>query len=344
MKQAEPIVDLRSDTVTRPSARMREAMASAVVGDDVYGDDPTVRQLEESVADVAGKEAGLFLPSGTQSNLVALMSHCGRGDEYIVGADAHCFRFEAGGAAVLGSIQPQPLTLKGDGSFDLSELKAVIKPDDAHFARTRLIALENTYHGRVVPQTHVLEVARIAAARKLALHLDGARAWNAAAASACSLEELLAPFDSASLCMSKGLGAPVGSVLVGTRDFVSRAHRWRKMVGGGMRQAGVIAAGALIALEQREGLSADHARALKLTERLSQIEGVDVDSARTETNMVFVAVPGMKAGRLGSLFSERRILISPNAVWTRLVVHRDIDDQGVDRVVEAFAAAASAHA
>ncbi len=331
-------VDLRSDTVTRPTPEMRQAMAAAEVGDDVYRDDPTVKRLESHVAEVVGKEAGLFLPSGTQSNLAALLSHCERGDEYIVGQNAHTYRYEAGGAAVLGSIQPQPLPLDSRGRYDLAEVEAAIKPDDPHFARTRLLCFENTYQGRVVPQQHVLEVAEIARRRGLSLHLDGARLWNAAAATGLSEAELAAPFDSVSLCLSKGLGAPVGSVLVGSRELLERAFRWRKMLGGAMRQVGVLAAAGLVAVEERARLVDDHRRAQELAGLLDELPGLEVERDQVETGFVFVRLGGARPGELARRLREQGVLVSASSRM-RLALHRDVDDAGVEHAARAFAAA-----
>src|SRR5579862_6988775 len=240
--------DFRSDTVTRPSEGMRAAMAVAPVGDDVFGDDPSVNALEAEVADLLGFESGLFVPSGTQSNLVAIMTHCARGDEYIVGQKAHTYRYEAGGAAVLGSVQPQPLNNAADGTIPLADIEAAIKPHDSHFARSRLIALENTIGGNVLPHGYAATVRMLADQRGLAMHLDGARLWNAAVSQEVEPRMIARGFDSVSVCLSKGLGAPVGSVLCGKRDFILSARRWRKMLGGGMRQAGILAAAGRYAL------------------------------------------------------------------------------------------------
>lgn len=244
------MIDLRSDTVTRPSPAMLQAMVSAPLGDDVMGDDPTVIQLQQAVAERAGKAAGLFFPSGTQSNLAALMAHCERGDEYLVGQQAHTYKYEGGGAAVLGSIQPQPIEHAEDGTLPLEKLAAALKPEgDPHFARTRLLALENTFHGKLIPADYVRAATDWARAHGLATHLDGARVFNAAVASGKPLAEMCAPFDSVSICFSKGLGAPVGSVLAGSAELIARARRWRKVLGGGLRQSGVLAAACLYALE-----------------------------------------------------------------------------------------------
>src|SRR5690606_16489256 len=283
------MIDLRSDTVTRPTAAMRAAMAAAAVGDDVYGEDPGVQALQQRLAEMLGFERGLFVPSGTQANLIALLVHCQRGDEYLVGMEAHTYKFEGGGAAVLGSIQPQPIVHAADGSLPLDALDKAVKPDDPHFARTRLLALENTWHGRVLPQAYVIEAARWARTRGLAVHLDGARLFNAAVASGMPARELAAPFDSVSVCLSKGLGAPVGSVLAASAELVRAARRSRKMLGGGMRQSGVLAAAGLHALDHHVArLADDHARAARLADGLRGIDGIAV--AAQHTNMVFIDV------------------------------------------------------
>ena len=282
--------DFRSDTVTRPGPGMRAAMAAAEVGDDVLGDDPTVIALEAEVAELLGFEAAVFVPSGTQSNLVGVMTHCARGDEYIVGQEAHTYRYEAGGAAVLGSVQPQPLDNAADGTIPLPAIEAAVKPNDTHFARTRLIALENTIGGKVLPAGYSAAVREVADARGLALHLDGARLWNAAVKQGVPPRTIAQDFDSVSVCLSKGLGAPVGSVLCGGRDFVKEARRWRKMLGGGMRQAGIIAAAGRYALANNVSrLAEDHENAARLGAGLARHSELAV--APTQTNMVFVTVP-----------------------------------------------------
>ena len=263
--------DFRSDTVTRPTPGMRAAMAAAEVGDDVLGDDPTVNALEAEVAALLDFEAAVFLPSGTQSNLVGVMTHCARGDEYIVGQEAHTYRYEAGGAAVLGSVQPQPLDNAADGTIPLPSIEAAIKPDDTHFARTRFIALENTIGGRVLPAGYAAAARELADARHLAMHLDGARLWNAAVKQGVPPRAIAQHFDSVSVCLSKGLGAPVGSVLCGGRDFIKAARRWRKMLGGGMRQAGIIAAAGRYALANNmPRLAEDHENAARLAAGLAK--------------------------------------------------------------------------
>ncbi|MCR5866401.1 low-specificity L-threonine aldolase [Aquincola sp. J276] len=324
-------IDLRSDTVTRPTAAMREAMARAEVGDDVFGDDPTVNRLQQRIAEMLGFEAALYVPTGTQSNLVALMTHCGRGDEYLVGQHAHCYRWEAGGAAVLGSIQPQPLPNQPDGTIALADIAANIKPDDSHFARSRLFCLENTWGGNVLPQAYVEEATALARSKGLACHLDGARFFNAVVASGRSAAELARPFDSVSVCFSKGLGAPVGSALCGSKDFIQRAHRWRKMVGGGMRQAGVIAAGALHAIEHHvDRLAEDHANARRLAEGLQGLSGVQVQAP--QTNIVFVDVPPERGEGLVQRLAERGVLAT-GLYKLRFVTHLDVSTDDIDRAL-----------
>src|SRR4029077_3591074 len=280
--------DFRSDTVTRPTAAMRAAMAAAPVGEDVFGDDPSVNALESEGAELLGFEAAMYVPSGTQSNLVGVMTHCARGDEYIVGQEAHTYRYEAGGAAVLGSIQPQPLDNAADGTIPLPSIEAAIKPDDSHFAKTRLIALENTIGGKVLPAGYADAVREMANERGLAMHLDGARLWNAAVKQGVAPRAIAKDFDSVSVCLSKGLGAPVGSVLCGGRDFIKDARRWRKMLGGGMRQAGIIAAAGRYALANNvTRLAEDHQNAARLGAGLAKHSELAV--APAQTNMVFVA-------------------------------------------------------
>jgi len=331
------MIDLRSDTVTRPSAAMRAAMAAAEVGDDVMGDDPTVQRLQAQTAERAGKEAGLFFPTGTQSNLAGIMAHCGRGDEYLVGQLAHTYKYEGGGAAVLGSIQPQPIEHADDGSLPIAKLAAAIKPlGDLHYARTRLLALENTFHGRVIPQDYIVEAAAFARKHELGVHLDGARVCNAAVASGKSIAELCAPFDSVSICFSKGLGAPVGSVLVGSKALIDGARRWRKVLGGGMRQSGVLAAGALHALENNvERLAQDHANAERLAQGLAAIDGVTVNGQAT--NMVFVTVPPEHCDPLGAYAKEQGLMIKPvYGAAMRLVTHLDVSQADIDRTIAIF--------
>lgn len=318
-------VDLRSDTVTKPSSAMRDAMASAQVGDDVYGEDPTVNRLESECAALLGLEAGLFVPSGTQSNLAALLAHCGRGDEYIAGQNAHTYRFEGGGAAAFGGIQPQPLPFRDDGTLDLQDVAAAIKPDDYHFAKTRLICLENTQDGKAVDPAYFADVRMLADQRGLKLHLDGARLFNAVVALRCSPRDFGQHCDSVSVCLSKGLGAPAGSVLCGSSSFVRDARRWRKVLGGGMRQAGVLAAAGLHALTHHvERLADDHRRARTLAEGL-QGNGLSVEQ---HTNMVFVH--GLDSASMVAHMASGGVRVS----GSRWVVHMDIDDADIRHVVE----------
>ncbi|QNK02676.1 low-specificity L-threonine aldolase [Dyella telluris] len=330
------LIDLRSDTVTRPTPAMRAAMLDAAVGDDVYGEDPTVNALQQRLAADLGFEAGLFVPTGTQSNLVALMSHCERGDEYLVGADAHTYKFEGGGAAVLGSIQPQPIPQDTDGSLPLDKVAAAIKPVDPHFARTRLLALENTWHGRVLPLDYLKAAHDFACERSLAIHLDGARLFNAAVACGVPAREIAKHFDSVSVCLSKGLGAPVGSVLVGSAALIEKARRWKKVAGGGWRQAGMLAAAAQYALDHHvDRLADDHARAAALAAGLGDIPGVKL--LGQHTNMVFIDVPADRLRELDVHLREAGIRISIGYLPTlRLVTHLDVDDEGVARTVVAF--------
>jgi threonine aldolase len=336
-------VDLRSDTVTQPTAAMRAAMFAAPLGDDVFGDDPTVNALQARIAELLGKEAALFVPSGTQSNLVAIMSHCGRGDEYIVGQMAHTYRWEGGGAAVLGSVQPQPLAHQSDGTLALADIEAAIKPDDAHFARSRLLALENTLGGKVMPMPYLIEATALARRLGLATHLDGARLFNAAVALGgdpiVRARRIAAHFDTVSVCFSKGLGAPVGSALVGPRELILRAHRWRKMLGGGMRQAGVLAAAALHALDHHVArLADDHALARRLAEGLTGLPGVTVEPP--QTNIVFVDLQGARASGLMDHLKARGVLATGSLYGPmhrlRFVTHLDVDAAGVDRAIAAI--------
>ena len=322
-------IDLRSDTVTRPTAAMRAAMASAEVGDDVFGDDPTVNALQERIAALLGKQAALFMPTGTQSNLCGLMAHCQRGDEYIVGQGAHTYRYEGGGAAVLGSIQPQPLPNQADGTIKLDDIAAAIKPDDAHFARTRLLALENTWGGQILPASYVQAATALARQHGLATHLDGARLFNAAVGSGLSAAEIAAPFDTVSVCFSKGLGAPAGSALVGPKDFIARAHRIRKMLGGGMRQAGVLAAAVQHALDHHvERLADDHTHAQALAEGLQGLPGVTVHTP--QTNIVFVDVPPERAVGLVDRLRAAGVLCT-GLYRLRLVTHLDVSADDIRR-------------
>jgi threonine aldolase len=326
--------DFRSDTVTRPSEAMRRAMAEAEVGDDVFGEDPTVNRLETRGASLLGKEAALFLPSGTQSNLVALLTHLGRGDEYIAGQDAHCYKFEGGGAAALGSAVPQPIEFEEDGSLDLGKVAAKIKADDFHHARTRLLCLENTHDGKPLGLEYHREAFAFAKNRGLALHLDGARLLNAAVKLGIEAPAFAELCDSVSLCLSKGLGAPVGSLLCGGRDFISHARRWRKVVGGGMRQAGILAAAGLYALEHNvDRLAEDHENAAMIAERLRETRQVEVLPGSGLTNMVFLRFLAGDASGLAAALKAKGVLV-PAKNPVRLVTHLDLDASDCDLLVE----------
>ncbi|RYF16787.1 MAG: low-specificity L-threonine aldolase [Comamonadaceae bacterium] len=338
-------VDLRSDTVTQPTPGMRAAMASAPLGDDVFGDDPSVNALQEKIAGMLGFEAALFVPTGTQGNLCGILSHCQRGDEYIVGQMQHCYRWEGGGAAVFGSVQPQPLEHQADGSLALAAIEAAIKPDDPHFARTRLLALENTLGGKVIPFDYLQQATALARSRGLAAHLDGARLFNAAVAQAAvngsdaraEARRIAGLFDSVSVCFSKGLGAPVGSALCGPKDLIARARRIRKMAGGGMRQAGVLAAAASYALDhQVERLAQDHALALRLAEGLQGIEALQVEPP--QTNILFVDLAGAARERSAELlpFLAAQGVLATGLYRLRFVTHHDVDAAGIERAVNAI--------
>ncbi len=331
------MIDLRSDTVTRPSEVMRTAMANADVGDDVYGDDPTVNRLQSATAERLGKEAAVFLPSGTQSNLVALLTHCQRGDEYIVGHDAHTYKYEGGGAAALGGIQPQPVAFVDNGEVSLEEAANAVKVDDSHFARTKLLCLENTQHGRVQSLEYMQRAKALADQHGLSLHLDGARMGNAAVALGVSLEAVAKPFDSVSLCLSKGLGAPVGSVLVGDKDFIKEATRWRKVTGGGMRQAGVLAAAGLIAIDDGfKRLGEDHERALALEQGLNGINGVSVRKGWTQTNMVWLNFDEGIGDAFTQHCQQQGVLLSATTYGARLVTHLDLNDDDIAETIQVF--------
>ncbi len=317
---------------------MRRAMADAEVGDDVYGEDPTVNRLESEVAELLGKEAGLFVSSGTQSNLCAVLAHCQRGDEYLVGQTAHTYKYEAGGAAVLGGVQPQPIEMRPDGMIAIDDIARYIKPTPNmyHFARSRLLCLENTKDGAILPADDVAAAQALARAHGLALHLDGARLWNAAIGSGVAPATIAAGFDTVSVCLSKGLGAPVGSVLTGAAPIVEEARRWRKMLGGGMRQAGVIAAAGLHAVRNNiDRLADDHTNAARLSAGLAEIDGIDV--LATNTNMVFCRIDGDAAALCADL--ETLGVKVPEANDLRLVCHLDVDADDVETAIDAFAKA-----
>ena len=327
------MIDLRSDTVTRPTPGMRAAMAAAEVGDDVFGDDPTVNRLQAVAAERFGYESALFFPTGTQSNLAALMAHCGRGDEFLVGQEAHTYKYEQGGAAVLGSIQPQPLEHEAHGGIALERIAAAIKSDDDHFARTRLLALENTIGGRVLPPQYQREATEFAHSRGLATHLDGARIFNVIVKLNVDERTAVAGFDSVSVCLSKGLGAPAGSILLGTRSLIGGARRWRKALGGGMRQSGVLAAAGLYALENHvQRLAEDHENAEYLAAGL-RAAGLKVSAP--QTNVLYIEVAPAQISELKAHLRRRGILatIAPR---TRLMTHMDLPRSKIDAVVQAF--------
>ena len=338
----QKIIDLRSDTVTQPTPAMRAAMLQATLGDDVFGGDPSVNALQEKIAGLMGFEAALFMPTGTQSNLCAILAHCQRGDEYIVGQQAHCYRWEGGGAAVFGSVQPQPLNHQPDGTLALSDIDAAIKPDDAHFARTRLLALENTLGGKLLPFDYLRQATQLAKDRGLSRHLDGARLFNAATAQAAQTgsdafteaRRIAQCFDSVSVCFSKGLGAPVGSALCGSKAFIASAHRIRKMAGGGMRQAGMLAAAASHALDHHVArLSQDHALAQRLADGLAGIHGLQVEAP--QTNIVFVDLTGAARDQSGALLQHLAAhgIQATGLYRLRFVTHLDVDAAGVDDAV-----------
>ncbi|MBU1359151.1 MAG: low-specificity L-threonine aldolase [Gammaproteobacteria bacterium] len=338
-------VDLRSDTVTRPTAAMRAAMDAAPVGDDVFADDPSVNALQSKIAELLGFEAALFVPTGTQSNLCAILSHCQRGDEYIVGQQAHCYRWEGGGAAVFGSVQPQPIDHQPDGTLALAAIEAAIKPDDAHFARTRLLALENTIGGKVLPFDYVAQATQLARDRGLSRHLDGARLFNAAVAQAAErgtdarseARRIAECFDSVSVCFSKGLGAPVGSALCGSRELIVRAHRIRKMAGGGMRQSGLLAAAASHALEHHiDRLANDHALARRLADALRDVPGLSVETP--QTNLLFVDLVGDARSRSTELLAhlKREGVLATGLYRLRFATHLDVDTDGIDHAARAI--------
>lgn len=338
-------IDFRSDTVTQPTQGMRAAMMSAPLGDDVFGDDPSVNALQAKVAQILGFEAALLMPTGTQSNLCALMAHCGRGEEYLVGQYAHTYRWEAGGAAVLGSIQPQPLEQEDDGRIALHRIEAAIKPDDAHFAMTRLLCLENTWNGKVLDQSYVRQATTLAHQRGLSTHLDGARIWNAAVVTAqeqgispeAAAQQITQNFDSVSVCFSKGLGAPAGSMLCGTKSLITRAHRIRKMAGGAMRQSGLLAAAADYAIDHHiTRLDEDHRRAQRLAEGLAKLPGLKVEPP--QTNMVFIELDESlrpQQDRLIDALKQQGVLTT-GTYRLRCVTHLGLSDDDIEYALTCF--------
>ena len=338
-------IDLRSDTVTLPTPEMRDAMAKAEVGDDVYGEDATINALQEKAAAMLGKEAGLFVPSGTMGNLISVLSHCGRGDEVILGDQSHIFRYEAGGISALGGVHSFQIPNQTDGTLLLDDIAAAVRWDDEHEPFTRLIALENTQNrcgGTVLSLDYMNEVGEFAKSKGLALHLDGARMFNAAVALSATPAEVAAPFDSATFCLSKALSAPVGSVICGSNDFIKKAHRLRKQLGGGMRQAGILAAAGIVALDTiPQRLNDDHIRARKLAEGLAKVAGVVLEKGSPHTNMVFIRLADhveYDVEKVAAHFNKARgIKIGINGARNfRLVLHHWVTDEDVARVIAAF--------
>jgi len=332
-------LDFRSDTVTRPDSAMRQAMYDAEVGDDVYGEDKCVNQLEASGAELLGKEAGLFVSSGTQANLISILSHAGRGDEYITGRHYHTNFYEAGGAAALGGVVPCTLPLDSAGRVCAADLREAIKPDDFHHPISKLLCLENTVNGQIQPAPHLAELCQIAHENNMFTHLDGARLMNASVASKIAAADIVKTFDSVSLCLSKGLGAPAGSLICGSAEFIARARRWRKMLGGGMRQAGILAAAGRYAIEHNiQRLAQDHENARQLAEKLAEITGVEIDLDKIDTNMIYMFLPEGKQGELPAFLRARNIIISPAKKGFRLVLHKDIPATQTDRLAMGVAA------
>lgn len=334
------LLDFRSDTITRPTAAMRQAMADAIVGDDQYGEDPTVNRLEALAAEMVGKEAAVYVPSGTMGNVSAMMAHCGRGDEAILGDESHIYWFESGSPAALGGITQFVLPTEIDGTIDPARIEAAIRPDRSGYPRTRVICIENTHNrrsGRVLPQTYMREMARISAKHNVPIHLDGARIFNAAAALGVGVPEITDHVDSVQFCLSKALAAPVGSVVAGSAEFIERVRSQRKLLGGAMRQAGVIAAAGLVALETMvDRLPEDHVRAKRLATSLARIDGITLDPEGVQTNIVVFRVDGsIDQTQLAERLKERGLLVSNyGAVGLRMVTHVDVDDANVDRALD----------
>ena len=330
-------IDFRSDTVTQPTAAMRQAMAGAKVGDDVYGDDPCVNELELRAAKILGQEAGLFVTSGTQGNLLAILTHCQRGEEYIAGMRSHAYLEEAGGGAVLASFQPQPLENQADGTPDLEAVQAPIQPDDFHLAITKLFCLENTFLGTPLTEDYLQNASSLARKNGLSLHLDGARLFNAAVKTGVPAKEIAGQFDSVSACLSKGLGSPIGSILAGSTQFIAKARRWRKMLGGGTRQAGILAAAGIYALDHHiDRLAVDHELAQMLANELEQIQEINVEPAALRTNMVFISVPPSAIDQLSGFMRARGIILTVEGNPIRLVTHLNVDEKAITKTVNQF--------
>lgn len=329
------IIELRSDTFTTPSQQMKEYMFDAQVGDDVYGEDPSVNALEEKLAKLTNKESALFAASGTQANLLAMLSHCQRGEEYICGQDSHIFKYEGGGASVLGGISAQPIEFEDDGTLDLIKVNKKIKPDNFHYAITKLLCLENTHNGKVLPLSYLQEARKFTQDKNLLLHLDGARVFNAVTALGIDIKDISACFDSINICISKGLGAPVGSVLVGSKEFINKARRYRKMIGGGLRQSGYLAAACSYAIDNNiKDLEKDHIHAKKLALELSKIDEIKILS--NNTNMVFIELLDKNVDVFINNLKNKGINISGTYNELRLVTHRDVSSEDIEYVIKAF--------
>ena len=328
------IIDLRSDTFTKPSKKMKEFMFNTEVGDDVYGEDPSVNALEKKISKLTNKEAALFTTSGTQANLLALLSHCQRGEEYICGEDAHIYKYEAGGGSVLGGIQAQPIEFEADATLDLEKVKNKIKPDDNHYAISKLLCLENTHHGQVLSLEYLKKVKQFALSNNLSFHLDGARVYNAVVDLDVEIKDIACHVDSMSICLSKGLGAPIGSLLVGKKDFINKARRYRKMLGGGLRQSGYLAAAGSYALDNNiKDLKQDHKNVKELAKELAKIKNIEIQSSNT--NMLFLKIDEKYNEKLISFLKEKSIYISGYGKL-RLVTHRDISKKDIKRVIQVF--------
>ena len=333
-------IDFRSDTVTQPTPEMRQAMATAEVGDDVYGEDPTVNRLEAMSAEMLGKEAAVFVSSGTMGNLVAMLAHCQRGDEIIMGDRSHTFNAEAGGASALGGVALHPLPNDSRGMLDPDEVEAAIREDNVHHAPTRLIAMENTHNscgGAVLTPEDMRSVADVARAHEIPLHIDGARIFDAAVHLESPVAELVKDADTVTFCLSKGLSAPVGSVVCGSHESIEGARRWRKMLGGGMRQAGIIAAAGVVALETMvDRLAEDHSNARKLAQGLSKIPGIEIDPDSLPTNLVFFKVTAGSEAELARRLGERGVVVTPGRPMWRFVTHYGITPDDIDYALDAI--------
>lgn len=330
-KEINMAIDYRSDTMTRPSQEMKEFMMRAPVGDDVWGEDPTIKQFQEEVANLLGKESALFFPTATQTNLAGVMAHCQRGEEYIVGQEAHCYKWEAGGAAVLGSVQPQPIDLEDNGTLDLEKVRYYIKPNDPHHAITKLLCIENTQAGKVLPIDYIRDAGAFCEEHGLGLHMDGARVFNAAVALGVSVKEITTYANTITLCLSKGLGCPAGAVLVGDQNLIKKAYRWRKMLGGAFRQGGLLAAAGQYALANHvEALATDHSNAETLAGGIRELQDSRITVNYQATNMLSVSVEDPKLIK----FAKERDILFPNGKILRLVTHRDISAEDIQTTLD----------